>query len=61
MNEALLFPEVVNVRQKVKLKEKTTLKRWSVEEARELYNIPNWGRGFFRINNKGNKIGRAHV
>lgn len=56
MNEALLFPEVVNVRQKVKLKEKTTLKRWSVEEARELYNIPNWGRGFFRINNKGNIV-----
>jgi len=56
MNEALLFPEVVEVRQKVKLKDKTTLKRWSVEEARELYNIPNWGRGFFRINNKGNIV-----
>jgi len=56
MNEPLLFPEVVNVRQKVKLKEKTTLKRWSVDEARELYNIPNWGRGFFRINNKGNIV-----
>jgi arginine decarboxylase len=56
MNEALLFPEVVKVRQKVKLKEKTTLKRWSVEEARELYNIPNWGRGFFRINSKGNIV-----
>ncbi len=44
------------MRQKVKLKEKTTLKRWSVEEAKELYNIPNWGRGFFRINNKGNIV-----
>ncbi|PKN47588.1 MAG: arginine decarboxylase [Deltaproteobacteria bacterium HGW-Deltaproteobacteria-17] len=40
----------------MKLKEKTTLKRWSVEEAKELYNIPNWGRGFFRINNKGNIV-----
>ncbi len=49
-------PEVVNVRQKVKLKDKTTLKRWSVEEAKELYNIPNWGRGFFRINSKGNIV-----
>ncbi len=56
MNEPLLFPEEVEVRQKVKLKEKTTLKRWSVEEARELYNIPNWGRGFFRINSKGNIV-----
>lgn len=45
-----------NLRQKVKLKEKTTLKRWSVEESSELYNIPNWGRGFFRVNNKGNMV-----
>jgi len=55
-DQTTLDPEVVNVRQKVKLKEKTTLKRWSVEEAKELYNIPNWGRGFFRINNKGNIV-----
>ncbi len=44
------------MRQKVKLKEKTTLKRWSVEEAQELYNIANWGKGFFRINSKGNIV-----
>ncbi len=44
------------MRQKVKLKEKTSLKRWSVEESSELYNIPNWGRGFFRVNSKGNIV-----
>jgi len=56
MNKPLFVPEVDELRQKVKLKDKTTLKRWSVEEAKELYNIPNWGRGFFRINSKGNIV-----
>ena len=44
------------MRQKIKLKEKTTLKNWSIEEARDLYNIANWGQGFFDINEKGNII-----
>ncbi|MBN2724856.1 MAG: biosynthetic arginine decarboxylase [Deltaproteobacteria bacterium] len=42
------------MRQKLKRKEKTVLKNWSINEARELYNIMNWGRGFFDINQNGN-------
>ncbi|MBN2431190.1 MAG: biosynthetic arginine decarboxylase [Acidobacteria bacterium] len=41
------------MRQKIKLKEQSTLKRWSIDQARELYNIQNWGKGFFDINDKG--------
>lgn len=42
------------MRQKIKLKERTALKNWSINEARELYNIMNWGRGFFDITPQGN-------
>jgi len=40
--------------QKIKLKDQTSLSKWSLEEARELYNIHEWGKGFFDINQKGN-------
>ncbi len=42
--------------QRIKLKEQITLSKWSVEEARELYNIAEWGKGFFDINDKGNML-----
>jgi arginine decarboxylase len=29
------------------------LKRWTVADAAELYNLPGWGRGYFRINQRG--------
>ncbi len=41
---------------KVKLKEKTSLKGWSIDESRELYNIKSWGHGFFDINAAGNVV-----
>lgn len=44
------------MRQKIKLKDQTTLKNWSVDEARETYNVLNWGKGFFDINAKGNVV-----
>ena len=44
------------MRQKIKLKEKTALAGWSIEEAREFYNIRQWGQGFFDINDKGNVV-----
>ncbi len=44
------------MRQKIKLKEKTALASWSIEEAREFYNIRQWGQGFFDINDKGNVV-----
>ena len=31
-----------------------TMQLWSVKDSRELYNIQNWGLGFFDINEKGN-------
>lgn len=30
------------------------LTKWTVDDSRELYNIENWGAGFFGINSKGN-------
>jgi arginine decarboxylase len=44
------------MRQKIKLKDQTTLSKWSIDEARELYNIPEWGQGFFDINDRGNMV-----
>ncbi len=44
------------MRQKIKLKDQTSLKNWTIGEARELYNIHSWGKGFFDINEKGNVI-----
>ena len=44
------------MRQKIKLKDQTSLSKWSVDEARELYNIPEWSQGFFDINDKGNMV-----
>ena len=46
------------MRQKIKLKEQTALKQWSIDEARELYNILNWGKGFFDINARGDVVVR---
>jgi len=40
--------------QRIKIKADTTLSKWSLEKARETYNIREWGRGFFDINDKGN-------
>ena len=48
--------EVQVVRQKIKLKDQVSLRKWSLEEARELYNIRAWGRGFFDINERGNMV-----
>jgi arginine decarboxylase len=42
--------------QKIKLKDQTTLSKWSIDEARELYNVAEWGQGFFDINPKGNMM-----
>ncbi len=42
--------------QRIKLKDQTTLPKWSIEESRELFNIPEWGKGFFEINEKGNIV-----
>ncbi len=42
--------------QKIKLKETTALSQWSVEESRELYNIAEWSKGFFDINDKGHIV-----
>ena len=42
--------------QKIKLKDQTTLSKWSIDQARELYNIAEWGKGFFDINEKGNIV-----
>ena len=44
------------MRQKIKLKDQVTLERWSLDHARETYNIVNWGKGFFDINNKGQVV-----
>ena len=44
------------MRQKIKLKDQTSLSKWSIDEARELYNVPEFGQGFFDINEKGNMI-----
>ncbi len=46
------------MRQKIKIKEKTSLKNWSVMDSKELYLIDNWGKGFFDVNEKGNVIVR---
>jgi arginine decarboxylase len=46
----------VTMRQKIKLKEKTTLSNWSIDEAREFFNIRQWGQGFFDVNEKGNVV-----
>jgi arginine decarboxylase len=40
--------------QKMKMRSETSLLKWSPERARELYNIREWGKGFFDINDKGN-------
>ena len=39
--------------QRIKIKADTSLQKWSIEKAREVYNIREWGRGFFDINEKG--------
>ena len=44
------------MRQKIKIREKTALKNWSIGDAKELYLIDNWGKGFFDVNDKGNII-----
>ena len=48
------------MRQKIKLKEQTALEHWSIDQARELYGLKNWGKGFFDINPKGNVIVLPH-
>ncbi|MCX7830126.1 MAG: biosynthetic arginine decarboxylase, partial [Acidobacteria bacterium] len=42
--------------QKLKIKTDTSLSKWSLEKAREVYNIREWGKGYFEINEKGNVI-----
>jgi arginine decarboxylase len=42
--------------QKIKLKETTNLSKWTLDESRELFNILEWGKGFFEINEKGNIV-----
>jgi len=38
----------------IKLKKNDPVKKWSVEDSRELYGIKRWGEGFFDINDRGN-------
>lgn len=40
----------------VKLREKTSLPSWSLDEARERYYIAEWGKGYFDVNRKGNVV-----
>lgn len=42
--------------QKLKIKSDNSISKWTTEKARELYNIREWGKGFFEINDKGNII-----
>ncbi len=44
------------MRQKIKIKEKTVLKNWSISDAKDLYLIDNWGKDFFDVNKSGNII-----
>ena len=42
------------------------MRKWKVEDSKELYNISGWGRNYFSVNEKGNVIvtpreGYAHV
>ena len=30
------------------------MKAWSVQDSAEIYNIRNWGKGYFGINEEGN-------
>ena len=32
------------------------MSKWTIEEAREHYNINGWGAGYFDINSKGNIV-----
>ena len=32
------------------------LNRWTIENSKELYGIPNWGKGFFSISDKGEVV-----
>ncbi|HPF70434.1 MAG TPA: ZIP family metal transporter [Candidatus Krumholzibacteria bacterium] len=32
------------------------LRRWTASDALDLYNIPRWGCGYFKVNDKGNLI-----
>ena len=36
-----------------------TVRDWSIEHARQLYNIENWGGGYFDINKQGRVIARS--
>lgn len=40
----------------IKKKNSSPIKKWSIDEARELYFIREWGAGFFDINRKGNVV-----
>lgn len=40
----------------IKKKGGSPLKKWTVEESRDLYFIRNWGNGFFDINRKGHVV-----
>ncbi len=33
------------------------MKAWSVQDSSETYNIKNWGKGYFGINDDGNVCG----
>jgi len=39
-------------------KEETSSPRWSIDAARELYNIEGWGAGYFDINERGHVVVR---
>ncbi len=34
--------------------------RWSTDQARELYDIASWGKGYFSIDQGGNVTGASH-
>lgn len=40
----------------IKKKNTSPIKKWSIEEARELYFVREWGAGFFDVNRRGNVV-----
>lgn len=41
---------------KIKKKEQQPIKQWTINDAKKLYNLDEWGQQFFSINSKGNVI-----
>jgi len=48
------LPHIVDPRKKSKMDLMKAMKAWSVQDSADIYNIRNWGKGYFGINNDGN-------